>query len=201
MELALGASLDELGESVGDAGRAGATAAALDGFLRAVEARAFRIAVLGIRDRDEALDVVQDAMIRLVRGYAHVPSAEWPPLFYRILTNRIRDWQRRRAVRRRVLAFFGANDDGEEHDPLQSAPGPAADDPAEHAVRNEALAALEDALARLPERQREAFVLRNLEGLDVAGTAAAMQCSEGSVKTHYFRAVQRLRELLGEDWG
>src|SRR5690606_33675154 len=162
----------------------------------------FRIAVVQIRNRDEALDVVQDAMIRLARRYGQAPSAEWPPLFYRILQNRIRDWQRRHAVRSRVVAFFGGLPGGaeDERDPLLEAAAAPGDDPHEHAVRDGAMAALEQALRRLPARQREAFLLRNVEGLDVAETALAMSCSEGSVKTHYFRAVQRLRELLGEHW-
>jgi RNA polymerase sigma-70 factor (ECF subfamily) len=152
---------------------------------------------LGVRDRDEAFDVVQDAMIRLVRGYSRRPSDEWRPLFYRILQNRIRDVQRRRKVRTRVLSFFGGVE-SEEYDPLLAAPTAESDDPLEQVVASDAMQALERALGQLPARQREAFVLRNFEGLDVAQTAQAMSCTEGSVKTHYSRAVHRLRELLKE---
>jgi RNA polymerase sigma-70 factor (ECF subfamily) len=170
----------------------------IEAFLRQVEARAYRIAVMSIRDRDEALDAVQDAMIRLVRRYSGRPSEEWPPLFYRILQNRIRDIQRRRTVRARVLSFFGGQPEQDEFDPLAEASGPRSDEPDERTEAGDVMRALERALAILPARQREAFTLRNFEGLDVAQTAVAMSCTEGSVKTHYSRAVHRLRELLAE---
>jgi RNA polymerase sigma-70 factor (ECF subfamily) len=171
----------------------------LDVFLREVEARAYRIAVLELRDAEEALDAVQEAMIRLVRRYARRPAEEWRPLFYRILKNRIRDGQRRRAVRSRIIAFFGKGD-GSDYDPIAEMPASAADDPAEATARDDAMQALAEALRTLPDRQREAFMLRNFEGLDVAQTAAAMGCSEGSVKTHHSRAAKRLREALGDHW-
>lgn len=170
---------------------------AIEAFLRDVETRAFRIALMNIRDRDEALDIVQDAMIRLVRRYSSRPSEEWRPLFYRILQNRIRDGQRRRSVRSRVLSFFGGIE-GEEYDPIVEAAGPGSDNPLDQAQASDAMQALEQALLMLPSRQREAFALRNFEGLDVGQTAQAMGCTEGSVKTHYSRAVHRLRELLKE---
>ncbi len=174
-------------------------AAALDGFLRDIEARAFRIAQVTVRDRDEALDIVQDAMLKLATKYIDRPTAEWPPLFYRILQNGVRDWHRRRAVRNRVLSFFGGQEDNGP-DPVVAAPGPRDDDPAERLIGVEAATALDDALRELPARQREAFMLRNFENLDVRQTAQAMGCSDGSVKTHHSRAVARLRELLGDLW-
>jgi len=169
----------------------------MDAFLREVETRAYRITLASIRDADEALDIVQDAMISLVRKYSARPAEEWRPLFYRILKNRIRDWQRRGIVRGRVMSFFGGQE-GEAYDPVAQAPGPAASNPAEAVARGEAMDAVEEALGNLPGRQREAFMLRNFEGLSVAETATAMGCSEGSVKTHYSRAVHRLRDLLGD---
>lgn len=195
VELALGIAERGTGRS-----REGAldSSAKIEAFLRQVETRAYRIAVMSIRDRDEAFDIVQDAMIRLVRRYASRPSDEWPPLFYRILQNRIRDVQRRRAVRSRVLSFFGGQPEEGEFDPLAEAPGPRSEEPQERSEASDALQAIERALATLPARQREAFALRNFEGLDVAQTAVAMSCTEGSVKTHYSRAVHRLRELLVE---
>jgi RNA polymerase sigma-70 factor (ECF subfamily) len=188
------------GEGATDPRREGTLDAgvAIEAFLREIEARAYRIALLSIRHRDDALDVVQDAMIRLVRRYSARPSDEWRPLFYRILQNRIRDVQRRRTVRARVMTFFGGVESDDEHDPIAAAPGPAGDDPLERIVAGDAMQALERALLKLPARQREAFALRNFEGLDVAQTAVAMRCTEGSVKTHYSRAVHRLRELLKE---
>jgi RNA polymerase sigma-70 factor (ECF subfamily) len=172
----------------------------LDHFLAGVERRAFRIAQMALRDRDDALDVVQDAMLHLARSYGHRPSGEWRPLFYRILYNGIRDRQRRRTVRSRLFGLLpGARDDGDgpQEDPLErvadGAPGPD-----RQLMAGEAMQRLESALAALPGRQREAFTLRCLEDMDVAETATAMGCSEGSVKTHYFRALQALRAALGE---
>jgi RNA polymerase sigma-70 factor (ECF subfamily) len=170
----------------------------LDAFLRSVEGRALRIAQIAVRDRDEALDIVQDAMIRLATRYANRPRAEWPPLFFRILSNRVRDWHRRSSVRNRVMLWVRGRDD--DYDPVEQAPGPKADNPADRLEDDQAMAALEAALGDLPERQRQAFMLRNFEQLDVAATASAMGCSDGSVKTHYSRAVRRLRERLGEHW-
>ena len=173
----------------------------LNRFLAEVEKRALRIAEIGVRDRDEALDLVQDAMIKLVRKYADRPSDEWTPLFYRILQNGIRDWHRRQAVRNRVMVWFGrpAGQDN-DYDAIAAAPDPAGRTPDEQLQSSEAMQTLQVALGELPARQREVFVLRTFEGLDVAGTAAAMGCSEGSVKTHYSRAVHSLRETLGEHW-
>ena len=173
----------------------------LNRFLAEVEKRALRIAEISVRDRDEALDLVQEAMIKLVRNYAGRPEAEWTPLFYRILQNGVRDWHRRQAVRNRVMVWFGrSKGDEQDFDPVASAPDPAGRTPDENLQSQEAMESLELAVAELPRRQREAFMLRTFEGLDVAGTAAAMGCSQGSVKTHYFRAIHSLRETLGEHW-
>jgi RNA polymerase sigma-70 factor (ECF subfamily) len=171
----------------------------LDRFLRDVEGSAFRIALVSVRNRDEALDIVQDAMMRLATRYARRPAEQWRPLFYRILQNRIRDWGRRRAVSQRVIGFFSGRDP-DDGDPVLAVPGPASDDPRVQAEGDEALAALEAALRSLSTRQREVFMLRNFENLDVAETAMALGVTDGSVKTHYSRAVSRLRELLGEHW-
>lgn len=171
----------------------------MEAFLAGVEKSAYRIAQIATRDGDEALDLVQDAMIKLVSKYASRPAEEWRPLFYRILHNRIRDWQRRSIVRGRIMSFFSTTtEDG--YDLIAEAPDPSGDNPAREVIRDDAIEALGSALRQLPARQREAFVLRNLESLDVAETAAAMGCSQGSVKTHYSRAVHRLREMLGEHW-
>jgi len=173
----------------------------LESFLAGVERKAFRIAQIALRHEDDALDAVQDAMLRLVRGYARRPPEEWPPLFYRILENCVRDMQRRRMVRRRVMSWLPWTAEAGEDapDPLEQAPDPAPI-PAAQAQTDETMRALEAALARLPSRQRQAFMLRSLEELDVAATARAMGCSEGSVKTHYHRAIQALRAELGEYW-
>jgi len=173
----------------------------LNQFLAGVERRALRFAEIAVRDRDEALDLVQDAMIKLARNYAEQPEDEWTPLFYRILQNGIRDWYRRQVVRNRVMVWFGrgAKEDN-DYDPVAMAPDPAGRSPDELVQTGEAMQELESAVGRLPARQREAFMLRTFEGLDVAGTAVAMGCSQGSVKTHYSRAVHALRDALGEHW-
>ena len=176
---------------------------ALENFLAGVEAKAFRIAQIALRHEDDALDAVQDAMLRLVRHYSHRPPQEWRPLFYRILENCVRDMQRRRNVRGRILTWyrraFGEDGTEGEGDPLEQVSDPSPQ-PSAQAQTDETMRALDAALERLPARQREAFLLRSLEGLDVAETARAMGCSEGSVKTHYFRALQTLRAQLGEYW-
>jgi RNA polymerase sigma-70 factor (ECF subfamily) len=164
----------------------------LESFLAAVERKAFRIAQIALRHEDDALDAVQDAMLRLVRNYARRPAEEWAPLFYRILENCVRDAQRRRTVRGRVMSWLpwsGSAADEAQADPLEQAPDPAPL-PEARAQADETLQAL----------QRQAFLLRNFEGLDVEATAQAMGCSAGSVKTHYHRALQALRVQLGEHW-
>jgi RNA polymerase sigma-70 factor (ECF subfamily) len=169
---------------------------ALNQFLASVELKAYKIAQASLRHEDDALDAVQDAMMQLARAYANRSAEEWKPLFYRILENRIRDMQRRRTVRGRVMAwlpFRRDDEDDESNDPIAQAPSPDPP-PVARLEMDEAM----EALQALPDRQRQAFMLRNLEGLDVAQTAVAMGCSEGSVKTHYFRAVQALRSRLGE---
>ena len=173
----------------------------LNQFLAEVERRALRIAEIAVRDRDEALDLVQNAMIKLARNYIDRPIAEWTPLFYRILQNGIRDWHRRQNVRNRVMVFFSRTSREEsDYDPIAAAPDPAGRTPDEQLQSRQAIAELELVVGDLPTRQREAFMLRTFEGLDVAGTAAAMGCSQGSVKTHYSRAIHKLREALGEHW-
>ena len=172
---------------------------ALGQFLASVELRAFKIAQAALRHEDDALDAVQDAMLQLARAYSQRPAEEWKPLFYRILENRIRDVQRRRTVRNRVMSWLPFRGDSEEDEPDPIAEA-ASDEPLpmRRLEIEEAMSELEKALARLPRRQQQAFLLRTLEGLDVAQTARAMGCSEGSVKTHYFRALQTLRAQLGE---
>jgi RNA polymerase sigma-70 factor (ECF subfamily) len=172
---------------------------ALNQFLAGVELKAFKMAQAALRHEDDALDAVQDAMLQLVRAYADRPAEQWKPLFYRILENRIRDMQRRRTVRGRVIAWlpFRGDEDDDEPDAIAQAPSPEPQPPRRLEL-DQAVAALEKALGELPGRQRQAFLLRALEGLDVAETAAAMGCSQGSVKTHYFRALQALRAQLGE---
>jgi RNA polymerase sigma-70 factor (ECF subfamily) len=180
---------------------ADAPAAALNRFLAGVEKRAFRMARIALRHDEDALDAVQDAMLRLAQRYGGRDPGEWPALFYRILQNRVRDMQRRRMVRGRVMALlpWRRDDDEAAPDPVADAADPAPD-PSDRVDGAAMLVELETALHALPARQREAFLLRSVEGLDVASTARALGCSDGSVKTHYFRALQALRAKLGESW-
>lgn len=174
---------------------------ALDRFLAGIERRAFRMAHIATGNEDEALDLVQDAMLKLVQRYGDRTEGEWGPLFHCILQSRIRDWYRRTRVRNRLREFFGGRQNDEEgEDPLEQVPDVAAVAPDEDLKRKRACAALDVALRALPLRQQQAFLLRIWEELDVAQTAQAMGCSEGSVKTHLFRAVQVLRKRLGEHW-
>ena len=173
---------------------------ALNQFLASVELKAFKIAQSALRHEHDALDAVQDAMLQLTRAYADRPAEEWRPLFYRILENRIRDMQRRRTVRARIIAWLPTHRDEEDEeafDPITQAPSEELTPPRRLEI-DEAMTALEKALHDLPNRQRQAFLLRNLEGMDVAQVASAMGCSEGSVKTHHFRALKALRARLGE---
>jgi len=175
------------------------TPATLDAFLAQVERRAFRMAELQLRQREDAMDAVQDAMLRLVKHYRDKPAMEWSPLFWGILRRRIVDLQRRRKVRSIVVGWLGGgrDDDGDElpsWEPADHGPGPL---DRLHDVQS--YADMAAAVRQLPQRQREAFMLRMLEGLDVAETARAMGCSEGSVKTHLSRAMHHLRDQL-EDW-
>jgi RNA polymerase sigma-70 factor, ECF subfamily len=166
----------------------------LESFLREVSVRAFRIARLSLRNDADAFDAVQEAMIRMVGNYSSRSSQEWAPLFYAILRNCVHDEQRRRKSRSSLLTWFARlTRPGEAHPELEAQ---VARGPAEEVEVDEGLERLELALQELPDRQREAFLLRSVEELDVAQTAKAMGCSEGSVKTHYSRAVHALRERL-----
>ena len=163
----------------------------LETFLRTIAPRAFRIARFSLREDADALDAVQEAMIRLARHYSARPAAEWPPLFYAILRNCVHDEQRGQQVRGRLATWFkrlGDAPDEQAHAPEMG--------PAQELESEQRLWRLERAISALPTRQREAFLLRNVEELGVAETAKAMGCSEGSVKTHYSRAVHALRALL-----
>lgn len=169
----------------------------LDDFLRSVERRALRIAELSTGSRDEALDLVQDAMLAFVRNYAAKPPAEWPPLFHRVLDSRVTDWHRRGQVRSRWLGnWWPARTDADDEDPAAAAADTAELGPLARLIGEDAGQALENALRDLPLRQRQAFLLRIWEGLDVAATATAMRCGEGSVKTHLWRALNALRLAL-----
>lgn len=181
-----------------------ATSQEISSFLAAVERRAFKHAMFSVRDEDAALDIVQDAMLKLAERYADKPAGELPLLFQRILQNTIHDHFRRQKVRSTwttVLSALGRGDEkDDDYDPLETLPAESgstqAADPHAQLEQRQVVAMIEGALSRLPARQREAFLLRYWEELDVAETAAAMGCSEGSVKTHCSRAVHALSGML-----
>ena len=173
----------------------------LSDFLRVVERRAFKQTVYAVRDDHAALDIVQDAMLKLAEKYADKPAAEYPMLFQRILQNTMRDYWRRQKVRNlwtTLLSSFGAGQNGEDdHDPLDTIDvEDEGTNPAIQLERSQTMKIIEKALEKLPARQREAFVLRYWQDMDVAETAEMMGCSQGSVKTHCSRAVHTLASLL-----
>jgi len=175
---------------------------ALGRFLAGIERRAYRMAQIATGNSDDALDLVQDAMLKLAERYATRTEEEWTPLFHRILQSRIMDWHRRNKVRNRLRIWFriGQEEGDDREDPLENIPDGQTPDPARQVAIKRATLALDQALRDLPRRQQQAFLLRAWEELDVAQTASAMGCSEGSVKTHYSRAVHTLRKRLGEHW-
>ena len=156
--------------------------------------------MFAVRDEEAALDIVQDAMLRLSERYGDRPLEELPPLFQRILQNAIRDWFRRQKVRSTWTTLLsalapgrGEEDDRDPLDTLQeSGDANREESPADRLERSQVIEIIEQELSRLPPRQREAFIMRYWEELDVAETAKAMGCSEGSVKTHCSRAAHAL---------
>ncbi len=171
--------------------------------LKSVEKRAFKRTVYAVREEDAALDIVQDALIRLAEKYADRPAAELPLLFQRILSNATMDWFRRQKVRNSVLQNMsdfdveGTDGDFDLLESLESAEGMlGAESAADSVSRSQILLLIEAQVSELPARQREAFLLRYWEELDVAETASVMGCSEGSVKTHCSRAVHALAKAL-----
>jgi len=180
-----------------------ATQKEMSDFLASVERRAFKQAVFSVHDDDAAMDIVQDAMLRLAEKYSDRPAAELPLLFQRILQNAVRDHFRRGKVRSTwttLLSSMGLGGEDDDADPLDTLE--VADDanvpasPAAQLEQSQVMEAIEDAVKGLPARQREAFMLRYWEELDVSETAKVMGCSEGSVKTHCSRATHALAKVL-----
>ena len=180
-----------------------ATDKELSDFLENVERRAFKQAVYAVRKDESALDIVQDAMIKLAEKYGDRPAAELPMLFQRILQTTILDYFRREKVRNTWVSLFSSmgpsSEDHEDFDILETyaaEEGSAAESSADQVERAQMLALIEDEIQKLPARQREAFLMRYWQDMDVAETAEAMGCSEGSVKTHCSRATHALAESL-----
>ncbi len=181
-----------------------ASPAELSEFLKSIERRAFKRTCYHVRNDESALDIVQDSMMKLAEHYGHKPANEFPPLFQRILSNTTLDWFRRQKVKNAMFSSFGdfqtADDEEDNYDILESLSradlAPEFDNPQTTQERAQTLLGIEKEILLLPNRQREAFLMRYWEELDVAETAAAMGCSEGSVKTHCSRAVQALFKAL-----
>ena len=180
-----------------------ATEQELSDFLKNVEKRAFKRSVYHVRDDEAALDIVQDSMMKLAQHYGDKPAAELPMLFQRILSNTTLDWFRRRKTRNALFSnmsdFESAGDDGDFDllETLEISTNSEGTESAQDATeRAQILRQIEVEIKELPGRQREAFLMRYWEEMDVAETAAAMGCSEGSVKTHCSRAVHALSKAL-----
>ncbi|MGD8569347.1 MAG: RNA polymerase sigma factor [Gammaproteobacteria bacterium] len=186
---------------------------ALNQFLASVEKRAYRIAYIATGNREDALDVIQDAMLKLTVNYADRGLDDWGPLFHRILQSTIRDWYRRQKVRNQWRTWLeytrvgfqqlaggksdeGGRGDGQTQNVIDLFEDVNGQEPIMQLVNERTIDALEIALHRLPLRQQQAFLLRVWEGLNVEETAQAMGCTQGSVKTHYSRAVHTLRKQL-----
>lgn len=176
----------------------------LSDFLKSVEKRAFKRSIYHVRDEEAALDIVQDSMMKLAEHYGDKPANELPMLFQRILSNCTLDWFRRQKTRRALFSnlsdFESADDEGGDFDLLEnlaSDPDTRETESAEDTTRRaQIFHEIEEQIAALPARQREAFLMRYWEEMDVSETAAAMGCSEGSVKTHCSRAVHALSKAL-----
>ena len=180
-----------------------ATEQELSDFLKSVEKRAFKRSVYHVRDREAALDIVQDSMLKLAQHYGDRPATELPMLFQRILSNSTMDWFRRSKTRNALfsnLSDFEGGDTGNEFDLLETLvvplDGEAQESAEDSTSRAQTMHLIEAAVQNLPARQREAFLMRYWEEMDVAETAVAMGCSEGSVKTHCSRAVRTLSKTL-----
>lgn len=169
-------------------------------FLQSVERRAYSMAYMATHNRDDALDIVQDSMFKLVEKYAKRPEVEWGPLFTRILQSKIRDWYRRNKVKRHIFSWFGnsGSESTEENakDLVEQYPAPNQYNPNSAVESEQALENLHQAITELPLRQKQVFMLRSIEQLNVSETAKAIGISEGSVKTHYSRAVRCLQQKM-----
>ena len=167
----------------------------MEAFLAQIEKKAYRMAVLGVGAHADALDVLQDSMIKLVSNYQQRPPQEWKPLFYKILQNRIRDWQRQQKVKNMVFFWRSAAAEQEDEEWPPAGSGNL-DTPEGESARDQLQEAVLEQLKSLPAKQQQCVLLRSWEGFSVAETADIMGCSEGSVKTHYSRAMSKLKSML-----
>jgi RNA polymerase sigma-70 factor (ECF subfamily) len=169
---------------------------ALDEFLNQHQTRAYKMTYAMISHRDDALELVQDTMLKLVQNYAHKSPEEWSLLFFRILQNKIRDYHRRSPLRNLFRHWF--SDTTEDESEEQQFPDSQQESPEQHTVQEQNLEQIIQAVQSLPLRQQQTFLLRAWQGFSVSETAFALSISEGSVKTHYSRAQNQLRSIIGD---
>jgi len=176
--------------------------ASMEAFLVEIEKKAYHMAAFATHSHADAMDLLQDAMIKLVTNYADKPAEQWKPLFYKILQNRIRDWHRQQKVKNLIFFWQSPQNQGDDTDDWlldSQAKDDNGQSPESDIVKSRQQQAALKHLATLSEKQQQSFLLRSWEGMSTAQTALAMGCSEGSVKTHYSRAVTKLRELMEAD--
>ena len=174
----------------------------MEEFLKSVEKKAFRMIQIATGYTDDALDLLQDSMMAFVRKYSEKNESEWKPLFYRVIQNRIRDWYRREKLKKLFFVSISGKCDNLDHgtDQIESIEDDRAVDSLTTLKTSQAMEKLNDVLKDLPSRQQQVFLLRSWEGLSTKETAKAMGCTEGTVKTHYSRAVTKLKLELEGTW-
>ena len=172
----------------------------MEEFFRLIERRAFRIALFACSNREDALDLVQDSMCSFVAKYSRKAESEWKPLYYKILQNKITDFYRKKAVRSCWQAWTGGRVDEKGANSVENLEDKRASNPEQETKSRQALEQLQHELQTLSPKQRQVFLLRAWEGLSIAETALAMNCSEGAIKSHYSRAREHLKTQLGKDW-
>ncbi|MBN2419224.1 MAG: RNA polymerase sigma factor [Deltaproteobacteria bacterium] len=174
----------------------------MEEFLKSVEKKAFRMIQIATGNTDDAMDLLQDSMMSFVRKYSDKMESDWKPLFYRVVQNRIRDWYRREKIKRLFFIQMPPRYDGPESqtDPMESIEDKSAVDSLAVLKTSQAMEKLNNVLRGLPARQQQVFLLRSWEGLSTEETAKAMGCTQGTVKTHYFRAITKLKHELEGTW-
>ncbi len=172
----------------------------MESFLKSIERKAFRMALFACSNQDDALDLVQESMCKFVDKYREKPEEDWKALFYKILQNKIRDFYRKESVRSRWRVWLNGRSKDDNADPLEQLADPVNQTPEREAVNQQMFDKLQVELKNLSLKQQQVFLLRAWEGLSVGETAVAMNCTEGTVKTHYFRATEKLKKKLGEHW-
>lgn len=169
----------------------------INSFLKHIEKKAYRMVFMSVGGHADAIDLLQDSMLKLVVKYSDKTPSEWKPLFYRILSNKMTDWHRHQKLKN-MLFFWKPADSEESDDNWLVDEAKKMMVPEDELNKEQQQAVVLQELSTLSEKQRQCFLLRSWEGLSVAETAKAMECSQGSVKTHYFRAVGKLRSVLDE---